>query len=257
MVRRKGYPLRGELVICRVNKMSQVAAWCSLLEYPQLEGLINISEAVGKWIYDIREVVKKDKQYVAKVIKVEEDKNLVHLSLKRVSKREEKEKINLYRKEERAEKILEKAAESINKNLNQAYEEVGFLLQEKFGDLYSAFEEIHSKPEILENLSINKEWKESLTKILKNVFQEKELIIKVNLELKCYEGNGINKIKESLSELEKISQGSIKYISAPRYRLELKTKNPKDSEKKLKEVLENFMNSLKNLGIEGKYEFVK
>jgi len=42
--------------------------------------------------FDVGEVVKEGEVKVAKVIKVEEDKKLVHLSLKRVSKLDEKEK---------------------------------------------------------------------------------------------------------------------------------------------------------------------
>ena len=106
MARRRGYPEQGELVIVTTEKVTQFAAWCKLEEYPHLKGVIHISEAAGKWIFDVREVVKEGKQYVAKVMRVGK-KGIVDLSLKRVSRRDEKEKWNIYRKEERAEKILE------------------------------------------------------------------------------------------------------------------------------------------------------
>ncbi|MEM5805532.1 MAG: S1 RNA-binding domain-containing protein [Candidatus Aenigmatarchaeota archaeon] len=257
MVRRKGAPVKGELLVCTASKITPFAAWCKLEEYPHLEGMIHISEAAGKWIYDIREVVKKDKQYVAKVIKVDESKNLVELSLRRVSKKEEKEKMNLYRKEERAEKLLEQAAANINKTLDQAYEEVGFFLQEKFGDLYSFFEEVSKKPKILEELKIGKDWIGSFLKVIESAFKEKEIIIKAELELKSFASDGIERIKKALTELERKCNCEIRYISAPRYRVELKTKDPKTSEKKLKENLEKFIKEIRNLEIEGNYRFVK
>lgn len=48
-------------------------------------------------------------------MKVEPDKKLVTLSLKRVSKKE-RARVNQYRKDERAEKLLEIAAKSISNN---------------------------------------------------------------------------------------------------------------------------------------------
>jgi translation initiation factor 2 subunit 1 len=122
MVKYRGLPNIQELVVVKITEVTQFAAWCNLLEY-EAKGMIPISEAAGKWIFDVREVVKEGEVRVAKVIKVEEDKNLVHLSLKRVSKIDEKEKMNEFRKEERGEKLLELATKSLGKSLQQAYEE--------------------------------------------------------------------------------------------------------------------------------------
>jgi translation initiation factor 2 subunit 1 len=257
LVRKRGFPVRGELIVCETYRLSPFAAWCKLREYPHLEGIIHISEAAGKWIFDIREVVKQGKQYVAKVLRIDEKRNLVNLSLKRVSKRDRKEKMNIFRKEERAEKILEQAASSIKKSLDQAYEEVGFLLQEKFGDLYTAFEEIKKDPKILDELKIDKKWSEVLLKIIESAFKEKEITIKVDLELKSYASDGVDRIKKALIELGKKSNYTIKYISAPRYMIEIRTKNPKNTQKKMKEDLDEFISNIKNLEIEGSYKFVR
>jgi len=81
MVKKKGLPNIQELVVVKITEVTQFAAWCDLLEY-EARGMIPISEAAGKWIFDVSEVVKEGEIRVAKVIKVEEDKNLVHLSLK-------------------------------------------------------------------------------------------------------------------------------------------------------------------------------
>jgi len=70
LVIKKGFPEFGELVLCTVTRVTTFAAWCKLEEYPNIEGMVHISEVVGKWIYDIREFVKEGKQYVAKVIKL-------------------------------------------------------------------------------------------------------------------------------------------------------------------------------------------
>ncbi len=255
MTKRKGLPVTGELVLCTVQRITPFAAWCQLEEY-NAEGMIHISEVAGKWIHDIREFVKASKQYVAKVVRVDEQRNLVNLSLKRVSKYDEKKKINEFRKEQRAEKILEQAGKELNKNLKQSYEEVGFLLQERFGELFTAFEEIGDSKEILEELDIPENWKGALLKIIEKSFREKEIVLKVELELKSYAEDGIDRIKKTLSGLD-IPNLEIAYISAPKYRLELKTVDPKMVEKNLREKLDAIVAASKSSEVESTYRFVK
>ncbi|MCS7123417.1 MAG: S1 RNA-binding domain-containing protein [Candidatus Aenigmarchaeota archaeon] len=256
MVRRPGIPEENELVVAKIYETSNIVAWCNLLEYPNFKGLIHISEAVGKWIYDINEVVKINDIVVAKVIKVEEKDNTVHLSLKRVSEIEKKEKMNEFRKEETAEKILERIAKKMNKNLDQAYEEVGFLLQKKFGYLFLAFDEIRQKENTLEKLKIDEEWKKTILEALKERYGEKITEIKYELNISSIEKNGINLITEILKELQNKNYKII-YLSAPRYLLKLSTKNPKDEERKIIKELENIKKIAENKKINFDFKRIK
>jgi translation initiation factor 2 subunit 1 len=256
MPKRKGLPEWGELVICVVKRITPYAAWCSLEEYPAVEGMIHISEVSGKWVHDIREFAKLNKQYVAKVVKIDYQKNFVNLSLKRVNKEEEKEKMNILRREQRAEKMLEQAAKEFGKNLEQAYEEIGFLLQDKFGELFVAFEEARKGSEHLIKKGVPEQWAAALAKIAEASLQEKEIIIKADVELKSFAADGIEKVKEVLSNLQ--NNGIVvKYISAPKYRVELQGKDPKAAEKKMIECLEAAVEQMKALEGEGSYKLVK
>lgn len=257
MVRKKGLPEWGEFVLCKVKRITPYAAWCNLIEYPEIEGMVHVGEVAGKWVHDIRDFVKEGKQYVAKVVRIDYQKNFVNLSLKRVSKRDEKEKRNSYRKEKRAEKMLEHAAKELGKSLDQAYEEIGFLLQEKFGELFAAFEEARDSSEILIEKGISEEWAGAIKKIAEKSFKKKEVTIKVDLELKNYSSDGIEKIKEVLKNLIEKTDVSVKYISAPKYRVELKTTDPKTDEKKLKERLEEVLKQIKALEGEGSYKLIR
>jgi translation initiation factor 2 subunit 1 len=245
MVKRKGLPNIQELVVVKITEVTQFAAWCDLLEY-EARGMIPISEAAGKWIFDVSEVVKEGEIRVAKVIKVEEDKNLVHLSLKRVSKMDEKEKMNEFRKEERGEKLLELAAKSLGKSLQQAYEEVGYLLQEKFGSLYDAIINIKKNYSKLEKMKIPKEWIDAIVNVVEKSIREKEVEIKFEIEVRSLEPNGVEIIKGILKEVEEKTGGIVKYLSAPTYRLEVKTTNPKKDEKKVLTALEKIKSKYDN-----------
>jgi translation initiation factor 2 subunit 1 len=253
---RKGLPEWGELIICTVKRITPYAAWCDLEEYPGIEGMIHVSEVSGKWVHDIREFVKVNKQYIAKVVKIDYQKNFVNLSLKRVSKDEEKEKMNIYRREQRAEKMLEQIAKEFGKNLEQAYEEVGFLLQEKFGELFVAFDEARKGSDQLIKQGVPEKWALAITKSAEVSFQERKIIIKADVELKSFAGDGIKKIKDVLSELE--NNGIVvKYISAPKYRVEISGKDPKATEKKLVESLEAAIKQIKKFEGEGSYKLIK
>lgn len=254
MVKRKGLPEWGELVLCTVDRITPFAAWCKLDEY-EGEGMIHVSEVSGKWVHDIREFVKPKKQYVAKVVKVDYQKNLINLSLKRVSANDEKQKLNAYRREQRAEKMLELAAKELGKTLDQAYEEVGYLLREKFGELFVALEEAKESKENLIKKGVSKQWADAIFDIVEKNLQEKETVIKAELELKSYEADGIEKIKEILENLKQKTGANIKYISAPNYRIEIVGKDPKTMEKKLVQELEKVVKSVKDG--EASYKLIK
>jgi translation initiation factor 2 subunit 1 len=257
LVKKKGLPEWGEFVLCRVKRVTPYAAWCVLIEYPDVEGMVHVSEVAGKWVHNIRDFVKQGKQYVAKVVKIDYQKNFVNLSLKRVSKYDEREKMNDFRREKRSEKMLEHAAKELGKDLGQAYEEVGFLLQKEFGELFAAFEETRKNPGILTKKGVSKEWADAIEKIVKKSFKEKKFKITAELELKSYAKDGVERIKEVLNNLAKGTGANVKYISAPKYRVEVTATDPKVAEKNLIKGLEEAVNHIKQSEGEGSYKLIR
>jgi translation initiation factor 2 subunit 1 len=255
MVKRKGLPEMNELVICTVKRITPYAAWCDLNEYG-IEGMIHVSEVAGKWVQDIREFVKPNKQYVAKVVKIDNEKKIVNLSLKRMSKMDEKEKLNQFKRAEHSEKILEQAAKQIGKNLNQAYDEVGYLLQENFGEISSAFEEARKNPEVLKEAGVAKKWIDVLNPIIEKSIKEKEILLKAEIDMKSFEPDGVERVKQTLSKLKDAGM-KVAYISAPKYLIEMRTKDPKNDEKKMRELLESTTAGSRQSKIEFGYKFVK
>ena len=231
---KKGLPKIGENVICRVERITQFAAWVKLEEY-DAEGMIHISEVAGKWIRDIREYVKKGKMYVTKVMGVDEKKKFVRLSLRRVTAFERKEKLNEFRAEKRAYSIIKQAAKILKMSEKEFENEIEKILKE-----YDSLREFLEDVRTGEKIDIEKNFLEKIREIVEKSVKEKVVSIKAEILLKSFEPNGIEIIKSALNELEKKSGGVIKYISAPRYMIEIKTKNPKETEKKLVKLLEGF-----------------
>lgn len=252
---KQGLPKPGSLVLCTIKRIGQFAAWCDLDEYQNLEGMIHISEAAGKWVRDIKKFIKPNKQYVAKVVKIDES-NTINLSLKRVSKSEEKKKWGDHRKGQRAEGMLKLIASEVGEELDKAYNEIGFKLQEEFGDLYAGFEEIKKDPKILSDLDIPKKWHAVLLDVVEKSFLEKEFTLKVELQVQSYESDGVERIKKVLEGLEKDGM-DVAYISAPKYQIEVKTKNPKSDTRKFEQKIEKVTSEAIKLGVQIDYKFIE
>ncbi|MBI3190068.1 S1 RNA-binding domain-containing protein [archaeon] len=235
MVKKRGIPSFGEFVVCKITKVNPNSAFARLEEY-NIEGMIHISEVSSGWVRDIRTFVKVGQSVIAKVINTGD--NTVSLSLKRVDKKQENDKIREYKLNQRAEKMLEIAAKKLNKTIDQAYEEVGFLLQEKFGTMYDGFKAAMENPQMLKRRDVPDKWIDAIKEVAEKSIEQEEFEFRANLNIRTYKPNGIMIIKEVLDSVKKSGMG-VKYIAAPTYLVTYKTKQAKKGEHKLTEVLDS------------------
>ena len=178
MVRKASkFPVPGELVTGRISRVNPYSAFVKLDEYPGVEGMIHISEVARKWIKDIRTFVKEGQQVVVKVMRVDEQKGHVALSLKRVSKNEADAKLKEIKREQRAEKMLGMTAREMGMELDKAYDEIGFKLQEEFGEMWSGFQKALTPEgkEMLKKRGIPDKWIEAMGKVAEKTIEIKEI----------------------------------------------------------------------------------
>lgn len=246
MVKRRGFPEIGEIVIVTISRITPYSAMCKLEEYPEKEGMIHISEVSGKWVRDIKKFIKMNKTYVVKVLDVDEKKDHITLSLKRVAKIDRTRKMLDYKREQKGEKILEKIAKKQKMTLDEAYDEFGFQLQENFGELFKAFDLASKSPEPLIEKGIPAKWAEIIHETAKESIQKKKIKIRAELEIKSYSGDGVDHIKKFLNELTDKYKLTINYISAPKYNVEIVSDNPKIAKKQLIENLSAAISEFKN-----------
>ena len=86
---------------------------------------------------------------------------------------------------------------------------------------------------------------------------KKKVIIKNQLELKTYEENGVEKIKEVLNECAKNKGVSIKYIKAPVYMMTIYLDDTKKTLNENKKLLEFISKKSKSLNIDFKYTEIR
>jgi translation initiation factor 2 subunit 1 len=208
--------------------------------------MIHISEVSGKWVRDIKKFVKPNKTYVAKVLRLDEKKGHINLSLKRVPKIDKTRKMQAYKREQKAEKMLEKIAKKQKLTLDKVYDEVGFKLQEQFGDMFSAFEIASKDPEKLKKRGIPEKWVKVIHEIAKKSIRTKKRKIKAELNVKFFTGDGVDKTKNFLTNLTNKYAVNIKYISAPKYSVEIISDDPKNAQKNLEKQLTDEISKIKD-----------
>ncbi len=256
MVRKPSeFPSQGEKVIGTVRRLNPYSAFVELDEYDGKEGMIHISEAARKWVKDIREVVKEGQKVVALVMRVEPEKGHIALSLKRLGKRDYDEKMKEFKRELKAEKMLELVGKDLGFNLDKAYEEIGFPLQDIFGEMFKGFQTALTNPDILGKKGIPEKYVKVIKAVAEKVMELKEIEIKGMLHLTSYASDGVEQIKNILKEAAK-KNIEIKYISAPKYQVSIRSKDIKLAEKKLETAANEIIRQIEKDG-EGKFEKVK
>jgi len=249
------FPERGELVVGTVTKINPFSVQVSLDEYGK-EGMIHVSEVARKWVKDIREFAKLGQKIVAKVIRLDTEKGHINLSLKRRSKRDSEERMKEFKRETKAERILEAIAKEKKISLDKVYEEVGYQLQETFGEMFKALQMSLTPDgrEILEKKGVPKKWVKVLSAAAEKQMEVKEVPIKMMLDITCPTTAGVDIIKKVLLDAQKKNDVEISYVSAPKYSMILYTKNPKSGEKKIIKISESIAKKIKTSGGECTYE---
>jgi len=232
-MRKVGVPKKGELVVCIPKDISPFSITCSILEYPEYTGIININEVYVRWIEDIREYVKIGQIQIAKVLSVDENKKLLTLSLKRVSEEEKKKKREELKLENKYEKILELAAKQLGKTLEDAYAEFGDKILENFGSLSNFF--INHKNEM--ERFIPKEWIDTIRKFLEER-EEKTYEIAYVIRISTFKPDGLKIIKDFFKSFEEKGI-EVKYLGSGKYLVRKLSKNPKKDEKQLISLIES------------------
>ena len=255
MIKEEKWPERGELVIGTVVRVNPYSAFISLEEYPGKEGMIHISEVAGKWVRDIREFVKTGKKVVVLVMNVDKEKDHIALSLKRVKRYDAEEKMKEYKRSLKARKMLESVSKKLSLSTNETLE-MEAKLQEIFGELFKAFQMslISEGYDLLRRKGMPEEWAREIKAVAQEQMEVKEAEIKGIIELKCFKPDGIEIIKKALSDAKEKYEINIKYISAPKYSLNLRTKDAKLGERKLKEAADEIIKEVKLLGGEGSFK---
>ncbi|MFB6182887.1 MAG: translation initiation factor IF-2 subunit alpha [Candidatus Nanohaloarchaea archaeon] len=208
----KETPEEGDFVVIELTDIDKNSAYADLLEYPDQKGLIHISEASRSWIEDMRDGLDEGEKTVAQVIDADEDN--INLSLKRVNDNQKSNVMERWNKEKKAEKFIRQLADKLDREKEELYEDIVFPLQKEFGSSFHGFEISIAEEDKLQEL-FDEETVDAIQEVAKENIDLKQEKLEGELEIEFKQGNGIERIKEALSEDREGVE--IKYMSAPRY----------------------------------------
>jgi len=260
MVRQRSeWPSVGEFVVCTVSKIFPQGAFVTLDEYKGKEGMVHLSEVASGWIKNIREHIREGQKGVCKVLAVDSSRGRVDLSIRRVKDSERRWKTERLKLDQRAEKLLELAGAKLGKNLDQAYEEAGFVLQENFGDLYSAFEVAAKDKKKIAEVVNDEKWAEALHEVSAATVQLPSFSVAGVVSLSSPVPNGVEVIKSAMVD----ARGAVKkdgvelqfyHVGAPKYRLEVTAESYKVAEDTLQRAADMAIAAVEKAGGKGEFK---
>lgn len=248
---KKEYPDVGDFVIGTVETVKDYGAFVNLDEYPNKKGFIHVSEIASGWIKYIRDYVREGQKVVCQVIDINKEKGHIDLSLKRVNEHQRREKVQEWKNEQRAKKLMEIVVE--RSKLKENVDEIINNLESKYGTLIAAFESAAMDEEAFEKDNKG-EWVKSFIEVAKENIEPSKVRISGYVEMTSNSRNAIDDIKAALLLVHKPDEGiTIQYTGAPRYRIVVDATDYKMAEEKLKDAANTILNYIKKHGGTGEF----
>ena len=250
MSRSKGFPDNGELVVCSVTSVKNFGAFVTLDEYDDKEGFIHVRDIASGWVKYIRDFIREGQKVVCKVLGVDSSKGHIDLSLKSVNDHQKREKVQQWKNEKKAEKLIEIVAERLSISVDEAYDEFGLELTESYETLYGAFEAIAANPDELRE-DYEGKWVETFIEVATENVSIPNVSIDGILEMKSMAPNGVEDIRKALMDgmaAAEDAEVSITSVGSPKYRIVITADEYKVAEDVMKKVSNAAIKSLTKAG---------
>jgi translation initiation factor 2 subunit 1 len=244
------FPEVDETVVVQVLKIDdKIGAYVSLLEYDGKEGMINLGELSKKRIRSLAKILRIGSIEVVAVMSVDEEKGYINLSKKRVEPEDAPPKLEQYAKAKAVHGIMQHVSKNNGVEIEALCRTVSWPLHARHGSAFDAF-----KKHIEEDLDV---WnavdfssvgedlapkiKEEIETHMRRRLIASTLRLQAKCEVSCSEYDGIDAIKEALSEGFKASKEdcevNIKLIAHPTFALSCQCKDKELGVNALNEAL--------------------
>ncbi|MEB3756756.1 MAG: translation initiation factor IF-2 subunit alpha [Desulfurococcales archaeon] len=258
-------PSVGELVVGTITDIKDYGAYLKLDEYDNLPAFLPWSEIGARLMRNFNNLYHTGDKIVVKVIRVNRRKMQVDVSLKKVMEGEKRRKMMQFKRRVKATTLVTMVAEKIGANIDEAYQEVIWPLEDHYGDLMTALEyAVIEGPEALKQAGIPERWIEPLYETAVKHVEVKQVKISGMLEIRSLAPDGVERIKKLLTSIMKYSSkrdGSVTVkvytIGAPKYRIDLTGYDYKTLEAALSKALKRAEKEAKKLGLEFNFARIK
>jgi len=243
-------PEEGEIVIATIAKIGDHGAYVTLDEYNNIQGFLHVSEIAHGWVRNISKFVKEGEKKVLLVKKIREGREEIDLSLKQISRDQQKRKLLDVKQFEKGKNIIKNIQEKA-KLSNSDVEKLEDEILSKYDSVYDGVVDIATNGiKVFGDLKLPKKTLDVIEEVSMKI-KLPSVEIRGILELVDNSSNGVETIKNSLQGFEKTNQDNVKilYIGAPKYRISVTASDIKSAEKTLKPILEDIQKNIeKNKG---------
>jgi translation initiation factor 2 subunit 1 len=235
-------PDRGEIVLTTVREITPHGIYVDLDEYNNMNGFLHISEISTGWVRNIDRVAKVQQKMVLKVIRAERSRREVDLSLRQVTNEEKRNKLILWKQNERAITIIGMVKKKLQLDDSQS-NDISLKMEKEFGSLYEALEAASKKGEkVLAPLEIPEAIAKEIVEAAREKISAPKYEVGAIVEVSSRASDGIQQIKEALEAAVNASSTAeikVTYVGAPRYRLRVVADDYKQADKVMTSALEH------------------
>jgi len=243
-------PEVGEIVVATITKVGDHGVYATLDEYNSIQGFLHASEIAHGWVRNINKFVKEGEKKVLLVKRIRQGREEIDLSLKQVSRDQQKKKLLDVKRFEKGKNIIKNIQEKA-KLSDSDVDKIEDTILSKYDSVYDAVVDVATNGiKVFNELKLPKKTL-SLIEEVSNKIKLPSVEIRGILELTDNNSNGVENIKNILQNFEKTDQNGIKilYVGAPKYRISITASDFKSAEKTLKPILEEIeKNITKNKG---------
>jgi len=248
-------PEEGELVIGTVTSIRNFGAFVTLDEYGKREAFIHLSEVATGWVKYIRDHIREGQKIVARVLRVDPAKGQIDLSLKRINDHQRREKVQAWKNEQRAMRLVEQVGTSLKVSSDEAVNLFGPVLVEKYGSLFGAFEVASADPKRFQKENEKSPWASAFLRVARENIVPPHVTILGTLEISDPGPDGVEHVRHALVAAEKVDPEAVEvqYVGAPRYRIRVVSTQYKIAEETLRRATDAALKSIKGVGGEGEF----
>jgi len=238
----------------QVRSIAEMGAYVSLLEYNNIEGMILLSELSRRRIRSINKLIRVGKQEVCMVLRVDREKGYIDLSKRRVSPEDVQKCDERFNRSKAVHSIVRHVSEVEHVEMEALYRQTAWPLYEKFGHAYEAFRAAITDPDTIfseENMpGLAASLKDTMLDNIKKRLTPTAVKIRADIEVTCFEYEGINAIKRALLKGEEMGNEDIpikiKLVAPPLYVLLASALDKDKGIKLLNDAIEEMTASIKS-----------
>ncbi len=248
-------PEEGELVIGTVTSIRNFGAFVTLDEFNKREAFIHLSEVATGWVKYIRDHIREGQKIVARVLRVDPAKNQIDLSLKRINDHQRREKVQAWKNELRAMRLVGQVAQALKLSADEGVELFGPVLIERYGSLFGAFEVASADAKRFQKENEKASWSAAFLKVARENIDPPQVTILGTLEMSDPGPDGVDHVRTALLAAEQVDPDSVEvqYVGAPRYRIRVQASQYKQAEETLKKSTEAALKAIRSAGGEGSF----